>query len=447
MSGGYRAVDLVARKRDGQSLDEPAWSWFVDGYLQTVAEGDGPVSEGQMAALLMAGVLNGFTEDEALALTRVLVASGVTLDLSSLPGPTVDKHSSGGVGDGTTLLVAPLLAACGVQLVKLSGRGLGHTGGTLDKLEAIPGMRVNLEANEMLRIAADVGCVVAAQTDQLVPADGALYALRDVTGTVASTALIASSIMSKKLAAGADTIVLDIKAGDGAFMPTAAEAEVLASLCVRIGVGAGRRCVALVTAMDQPLGRRLGNGLEVAEAVALLSSPPRGRLAEVALELAVTGLTIARGGQPADRETVREEIVRRWSDGDGLARLQAMVTAQGGDPAVCERPEDVLPKAPVRRDVTVGRAGHIAALPAKTIGEVVAALGAGRARKHDPVDPAVGVDLHVELGDEVTEDSAYATIHARSEADAAAAAERLQGLLTLREDPVPRPPTILELVD
>jgi pyrimidine-nucleoside phosphorylase len=319
----YRTADLIGRKRDAGTLDEDALRWLVDGYLQTVRGDGGVVSEGQMAAFLMAGVLNGFSDEEALALTRVLVDSGDTLDLSGLPGPTVDKHSTGGVGDGTTLLVAPLLAAAGAQLVKLSGRGLGHTGGTLDKLESIPGLRVDLSSAELLRIARDVGCVVAAQTEQLVPADRALYALRDVTGTVASQALIASSVMSKKLAAGADSIVLDVKAGDGAFMPTAAAAGELARLCVRIGVGAGRRCAALVTAMEEPLGRRIGNALEVAEAVQLLSGGPAGRLAEVALELASAGLALARGAPLEQRAQLRDELVGHWTSGAGGGRPAA----------------------------------------------------------------------------------------------------------------------------
>ncbi len=442
----YRAADLIGAKRDGGSLDEDALAWLVQGYLETVERGDGPVSEGQMAAFLMAGMLNGFTEDEALALTRVLVESGDLLDLSGLSGPTIDKHSTGGVGDGTTLIVAPLLAACDAQVVKLSGRGLGHTGGTLDKLEAIPGMRVGLEPDELLRIAREVGCVVAAQTQRLVPADAALYALRDVTGTVASTALIASSVMSKKLAAGAGTIVLDVKAGDGAFMPTAAEAEILAGVCVRIGVAAGRNCVALVTAMDQPLGRRLGNGLEVAEAVQLLSTGPTGRLAEVALELAATALSVARGEGAVPSEALRAELTAQWSSGAALERLRAMVSAQGGDPAVCDRPEEVLPHAPVRRAVAVGRTGHVAALPARAVGEVVAALGAGRARKQDPVDPAVGVDVHVAIGDAVNATSPFVTIHARRDEDADRAARRLADVLTLSDEPVPAPPTVLHRV-
>jgi pyrimidine-nucleoside phosphorylase len=444
--GGYRAPALIATKRDSGELDEEALRWLVSGYLAGL-EGevaDAAVSEGQMAAFLMAGVVRGFTEAEARALTHILVESGEQLDLSGLDGPTVDKHSTGGVGDGTTLLAAPLLAAAGVQLVKLSGRGLGHTGGTLDKLESIPGLRVDLTPDELLRVAADVGCVVAAQTDRLVPADRALYALRDVTATVESTALIASSVMSKKLASGAGTIVLDVKAGSGAFMPDADAARVLAGLCVRIAVGAGRRCVALVTAMDQPLGTGIGNALEVAECVRLLAAPPEGRLAGVALELAAAGLSHARGD--SGREDAREELVRRWAAGEALDRLRRMVAAQGGDAGVCDRPGEVLPSAPVRREVTAAGAGWVASVPARAVGELAAALGAGRARKQDPVDPAVGLELHVAVGDRVDPGTPVATVHARDEDAASHAAAAFTDLLALSDAEIPRPATLLDVV-
>ncbi|MFO8075692.1 MAG: thymidine phosphorylase [Egibacteraceae bacterium] len=421
---------LIARKRDGGELTAEELALLVDGYL------DGSVSEGQMAALLMAGVLNGFTRAEALALTRILTASGQVLDLSGLPGPTIDKHSTGGVGDGTTLLVAPLLAACGAQVVKLSGRGLGHSGGTLDKLEAIPGMRVGLAEEEILDIAADVGCVVAAQTDRLVPADRALYALRDVTATVESVALIASSVMSKKLAAGASTIVLDVKAGDGAFMPDDAAATELAELCVAIGEGAGRRTSALVTGMDEPLGRGIGNALEVVEAVELLSAPPRGRLAEVALALAAEGLAGARGTAPA---AVEAELRGAWERGAALERLGAMIAAQGGDPAVCEDPRGVLPAAPVRRTVAAAERGVVRGVPARAVGELTVALGAGRARKDDDVDPAVGVWLAVEVGDEVAPGDPLGEVLARTDAQADEAVTRLAALVEVGAPATPTP--------
>ncbi|HEY8340628.1 MAG TPA: thymidine phosphorylase, partial [Egibacteraceae bacterium] len=439
-----RAVDIIARKRDGGEVDAESLAWLVDGYL------DGTVSEGQMAAFLMAGVLRGFSDAEARWLTEILVASGDVLDLSSLRGPTVDKHSTGGVGDGTTLLVAPLLASAGAQVVKLSGRGLGHTGGTLDKLEAIPGMRVELSSEEVLAIADSVGCVVAAQTGELVPADRELYALRDVTATVASRALIASSVMSKKIAAGADTIVLDVKTGDGAFMATREEAVALARLCVSIGDAAGRRCVALVTAMDQPLGRGIGNALEVAEAVELLSGPPPGdgagsRLAEVALELATLGLAEGRAAAGADHdpEQARADLRERWASGVALETLGRMIGAQGGDVAVIEQPRRVLPQAPVQRSVTALEGGVVTAVPARAVGEIAAALGAGRARKGDTVDPAVGVELRVEVGDELEPGAELAVVHARDDAAADEAAARLRDLVALGTA-AERPATVLE---
>jgi pyrimidine-nucleoside phosphorylase len=429
-----RAVDVIGAKRDGGEIGAAELSWLVTGFL------DGTVTEGQMAAFLMAGVLRGFSRAEARALTDVLVASGEQLDLSSLSGPTVDKHSTGGVSDATTLLLAPLLATAGAKLVKLSGRGLGHTGGTLDKLESIPGFRTGLDPEEMLRIAEDVGCVVAAQTQRLVPADKALYALRDVTGTVASTALIASSVMSKKLAAGAGTIVLDVKTGGGAFMTQAAAAEELAELCVAIGRKAGRRCAAIVSAMDQPLGRSVGNALEVAEAVERLATAPQGRLAEVALELATLALVEARaaGGDIAERQqagaAAETELRSAWTSGAALETLERMIVAQGGDGSVCARPRDVLPPAPVVRTVVADDAGSVAAVPALPIGELAASLGAGRSRQADEIDPAVGIELRVEVGDVVEAGTLLAVVHARDEGAAGHVCQRLAQLVALGGD-------------
>lgn len=435
MSGLWPA-ELIARKRDGGELDEAELRALITGLLA------GEVSEGQMAAFLMAGVIRGFSDAEARFLTRILWDSGETLDLSRLPGPTIDKHSTGGVGDGTTLLVAPLLAAAGAQLVKLSGRGLGHTGGTLDKLEAIPGMQVELDPAELLTIAADVGCVVAAQSDRLVPADKALYALRDVTATVESPALIASSVMAKKLAAGASTIVLDVKTGHGAFMSTADAAEHLARLCVGIGTDAGRRCTAIVSDMEQPLGRGIGNALEVAEAVDLLAGKPEGRLAEVALELAALALADARALQAAahsDLGVVRRELITRWERGEALDRLRRMVEAQGGDPRVCEAPGEVLPRAPETREVVAMTGGVVSGLPARTVGKIAARLGAGRARKDANVDPAVGVRLAVEVGDSLEPGQLIATVHARRASDAEDAVQALQHAIVLAGDAARRP--------
>ena len=437
------APELIATKRDGGEFTREELGWLVQGFL------DGDVSEGQTAAWLMAGVIRGFTEAEARALTAILVASGETLDLSSLGGPTVDKHSTGGVADGTTLVVAPLLASVGMRLVKLSGRGLGHTGGTLDKLESIPGLRTALEPSEMMRIADEVGCVVAAQTARLVPADKALYALRDITATVSSPALIASSVMSKKIAAGAQTIVLDVKTGGGAFMATRPAAEELARLCVSIGNEAGRPTVALVTAMDQPLGRGVGNALEVAEAIDLLSAAPCGRLATVALalaEAAVQRSTATAGDAPGQGEDVGERLRRVWTDGTALQTLARMIAAQGGDPTVCEAPQRVLPRAPVVSDVTALRGGVVAEVPARPVGELAGQLGAGRSRPGDDVDPAVGIVLNVEVGQEVEPGEVLATVHARTRDDAQAAAATLRDLIAWSEDAVSPGDVILERI-
>ncbi|HSK98005.1 MAG TPA: thymidine phosphorylase [Euzebyales bacterium] len=426
-----RPSELIARKREGGELTEDQLRALVMGML------DGRVMQAQMAALLMAGVINGFTVREAKALTRILWESGESLDLSSLPGPTLDKHSTGGVGDGTTLIVAPLVAAAGAQMVKLSGRGLGHTGGTLDKLESIPGLRVELEPARMLAIAERVGCVVAAQTERLVPADRELYALRDVTATVDSPALIAASVMSKKLASGASTIVLDVKAGDGAFMRDAASAEDLARLCVELGQDAGRRCAALVTDMEQPLGRGIGNAMEVAEAVELLGAPPAGRLATVALELAAVAVSEANARTPgggSEVAAVRNDLRRRWESGEALERLEQMIAAQDGDARVCSDPAGVLPAAPVTREVVATAEGTVSAVPARRIGEIVARLGAGRARKGDDIDPAVGLQLQVEVGDEITAGQCLGVVHARSEAAAEQAVDAVQAAIELGDD-------------
>lgn len=427
MSATLNPVELIERKRDGGDLQTEEYRAFISGYLAQ----DGTVQEGQMAALLMAGMLQGFSRAEALSLTNVLLESGDQLDLSALDGPTADKHSTGGVGDGTTLVVAPLLAAAGVQVVKLSGRGLGHTGGTLDKLESIPGMTVSLPQDRIMEIAQDVGCVVAAQTADLVPADKALYALRDVTGTVPSMALIASSVMSKKLASGAQTIVLDVKAGDGAFMTTAAQAEELARLCVQIGTDAGRKTRAIVSDMDTPLGGGIGNALEVAEVVEALQRPPQGRFAEVCLTLASLALAESMDVDDGD---ARQRLEGLWRDGSALGRLRAMIQAQGGDPAVCERPREVLPTAPVTTETTADTGGVIRRIPARRIGLLSMSLGAGRTHSGDDVDPAVGIDLLVAEGDQVQVGTPLARVHARTRSVADQVDAVLRDVITIDND-------------
>lgn len=426
---------LIARKRDGDELSADDLRAFLDGYLA------GDVAEEQMSAFLMAGVLRGFTTAEAVAMTQVLVDSGDVVDLSDLAGPTVDKHSTGGVGDACTLVVAPLLAACGAQVAKLSGRGLGHTGGTLDKLESIPGLRVDLGTRQLHDQVARVGLAVAAATAQLVPLDRRLYALRDVTGTVPSPALIAASVMSKKLAGGAGHVLLDVKCGDGAFMTDARAAGDLARLCVDIGRAHGRRTGALVTDMSQPLSAAVGNALEVGHAIEVLTGQREGRFRDLCLDLAGGALELT-GAAPDEARTWVEQSL---ASGDAAERFRAMVAAQHGDPAVVDTPWDVLPAAPVVVDVRPG-AGTVAGWRCRRIGEVAAGLGAGRRRKDDVVDPAVGLEVFAPIGTPLTDDDVAVRVHARTTEDAAWAAEELRACLQLSDDPVTVPALVVDRV-
>ncbi|MEX1177799.1 MAG: thymidine phosphorylase [Nitriliruptor sp.] len=414
---------LIARKRDGGELTADELTSFMGAYL------DGEVEEAQVAALLMAGVIRGFTQAEAVALTEVLVRSGDTVDLSALVGPTVDKHSTGGVGDTTTLIVAPLLAAAGAQLAKLSGRGLGHTGGTLDKLEAIPGFRVDLSADEVAAQVERIGLAVAAATADLVPLDKKLYALRDVTATVASEALIASSVMSKKLAGGAGHVLLDVKVGDGAFLADLDAATALAELCVRIGEAHGRRTGALVTDMSQPLGAGVGNAIEIAVAIEVLRGErPDDRLTHASLELAAAALELT--GVAADE--ARERVETLLADGSALERFRSFVAAQGGDATVVDDPRGVLPAAPVTA-AWVPAAGTVHGFSCRRLGELAGRLGAGRQRQDDQLDLAVGLEVHVSTGDRLDGATPAVTIHARTDADAQALLTELPGVVHVED--------------
>ena len=433
-----RAVDLIARKRDGGEIARADLRGLILGYA------NGQVPDYQMAAFLMAGYLRGFTRREAEALTEAMVASGATLDLGRVQGPTVDKHSTGGVADATTLVVGPLAAALGLKMLKLSGRGLGHTGGTLDKLEAIPGFKVERSATELLDQVDRIGLAVAAQSADLVPADKAMYALRDVTATVASTALIASSVMSKKLAGGASCILLDVKTGSGAFMKEPAAAAALGSLCVELGRAAGRRTAALVSDMSQPLGDLIGNAVEVREAVEVLRGERAGRLLDLCLTL--TGqLAVLAGAAPhleAGRERARYVLER----GHGLEKFREFVAAQGGDSTVADDPAAVLPSAPLVQQVHAAADGWLAAVDAEAVGWAAAALGAGRQRMDDPVDPGVAIELPTKIGDQVAAGQPLATIRARSEADADQAASALRAALSWSDQPPPVPPLLHQLI-
>ena len=387
-----RAIDVIARKRDGLELSESEIRWFISGTLS------GSVADYQTAAWLMAIYLRGMTRDETVVLTKAMAESGRLLDLGAIASRSVDKHSSGGVGDKTSLVVGPLAAAAGVIVPKMSGRGLGFTGGTLDKLESIPGFRVNLSTEQIVEQAQRVGLVIASQSADLAPADGKLYALRDVTATVGSLPLIVSSILSKKLAAGAPSIVLDVKGGSGAFMRTIEDAEVLARSLVDVGVESGRRVVAFVTRMDQPLGRAVGNAVEVREAIETLQGNGPPDLVELSLTLASEMVMLA--GIATTEGKAREAVERALETGAGLAKLREMIAAQGGDPKVVDDPSR-LPTASIVKTIRSPKCGSLLAIDAETIGQTMTALGAGREKKGDPVDHRIGVIFHRKVGDDV----------------------------------------------
>lgn len=424
----WQPATLIAAKRDGGELQPADVQRFIDEYLAD------HVDDAQMAAWLMAGVINGFSTAEAVALTDALVASGDQIDLSALRGPTVDKHSTGGVGDVTTLVVAPLLAAAGCQVAKLSGRGLGHTGGTLDKLEAIPGMRVDLSPAQIQTQVEEIGIAVASATSDLVPADKRLYALRDVTATVPSVALIASSVMSKKIAGGAGHILLDVKTGDGAFMEDVDAAIALAELCVEIGEQRGRRTAAIISDMSQPLGDGIGNAVEVAVAVETLQGQRADRFRDLCVVLAARALELT--GVPRDEAT--GHIEHLLESGEALATFRQFVVAQGGDGRVADDPRAVLPRAPVVADWTP-RSGIVETMRCRALGELAGSLGAGRARAGDVIDPAVGIEIFVRVGDEISSGQAAATIHAASDSDAQRALDAMDELVSVGSTQVEAP--------
>jgi pyrimidine-nucleoside phosphorylase len=424
---------LVAAKRDGEALAPDEVERFVLSYAR------GEIPDALASAFLMASLLNGLDPDETLAMTNAMIASGETLAFRGLGRATVDKHSTGGVADGVTLLFAPLAAAVGLAVVKLSGRGLGHTGGTLDKLESIPGLRTDLTADQIERQVERVGCAVAAQSSTLVPADGAMYALRDATATVPSIPLIAASVMSKKLAVETDLILLDVKTGSGGFMKTIEDATALAEVCRALARGAGRRCGIAVTDMSQPLGDTVGNALDVAEAIGIMRGEDEGRLRDLAVWFAARALEALEGTAPADA-VVRAE--RALADGEALDRFRRMVDAQGGDPRVVDDPEGVLPRAQVVRNIAADRSGRLTRVDAEEIGLASGALGAGRLRKGDAIDPAVGIVVRSKIGDTLVAGESIGEVHAQDDASAAEAARRILGALTLSDGPAEVPPLV-----
>ena len=431
------AVALITRKRDGGELTREEIAWFVGGFLR------GEVTDYQAAAWLMAICCRGMTPRETADLTDVMAASGEQVDLGPLRERAVDKHSTGGVGDKTTLVVGPMAAACGLVVAKMSGRGLGFTGGTLDKLESVRGLRVDLDRAAFLSQAERVGLVVAGQSAELAPADGALYALRDVTGTVESLPLIASSIMSKKLAAGSPAICLDVKAGRGAFMKSDEQARALAATMVEIGRRLGRRMSALITGMDQPLGSAIGNALEVAEAVRTLQG--RGPADLVELAAALTGELLRLAGQETDEAAARKRALGTIGSGTALAKLRAMVEAQFGDVGQIDDPRR-LPQAPVAAELPSPRSGYVVSVDAEALAWIALELGAGRHKKGDPIDHAVGLVVTAKVGDLVRAGEPLAVVHCRERSQLEALADRLLGAFGWSELPVARRPLVREIV-
>ena len=424
-------IEIITRKKLGQPLTKEEIAFFTRGAA------DGSIPDYQLAALLMAIRLNGMTAQETTDLTLAMRDSGDVCDLSAIPGVKVDKHSTGGVGDTTTLVLAPLVAACGVPVAKMSGRGLGHTGGTLDKMESIAGLSVSLTEKQFVDQVNEIGLAVIGQTASLAPADKTLYALRDVTATVDSLPLIASSIMSKKLASGADAIVLDVKTGSGALMETVDDAIQLAKAMAEIGKLADKPVHAIVTGMGQPLGTHVGNALEVKEAIEVLSGKAKGDLLEVALLLGSHMLVL--GGRTASTQEARALLLQALESGAGLDKLRAMITAQGGD-ASCVDDVKLLPQPALIREVKAGREGYIAAMDTEALGYAAQAMGAGRVQKTDVIDYAVGYILPVRIGDRVDASTTLCTLYARSEADAAKAEAAIRAAITIGDAPVERPP-------
>jgi pyrimidine-nucleoside phosphorylase len=433
-----RMVDLIRKKRDREALRPEEIRFFVEGYTT------GAVTDYQAAALLMAIFLNGATEQEQLALTEEMLHSGEVLDWSELAGVKVDKHSTGGVGDKTSLVLAPIAAAAGVVVPMISGRGLGHTGGTLDKLESIPGFDVDLSAERFRQVLEATGLTLAGQTAEVAPADKKLYALRDVTATVESIPLIASSILSKKLAEGIDALVLDVKVGAGAFMKSQEQAQALARTLVRIGQRAGKKVTALITDMDQPLGTHVGNALEVIESCEVLAGRVDNDLSELSFELAAHMMVL--GEVAPDRRAARARIAELVAKGTALRKFQQVVAAQGGDPeALVDYSR--LPRAERSEQVKAGRSGVIQRIHAEEVGVAGMLLGAGRAKVDDTIDYGAGVVLHHKVGAAVESGAVLATLYFNDDRALDEARSRLAAAFTIGDQPVSAAPLIREILD
>lgn len=430
-------VDIITKKRDGGELTPEEIRFFIDNYVKD------RIPDYQASALLMAIYFRGLSRAETFALTEAMEFSGDVEDLSDLPGVKVDKHSTGGVGDKTTLVVAPVAAAAGVTVAKMSGRGLGFTGGTADKLEAIPGFRTRLEPAEFHRQLEELGLAVITQTGSITPADKKIYALRDVTGTVESPGLIASSIMSKKLAAGSDGIVLDVKCGSGALLKDLAEAENMADLMIDIGRKAGRKMVAVISDMSQPLGRAVGNALEVEEAVQVLKGGGPEDLRQLCLELA--GEMIRIGGRAESFEEGKETARQVLSDGRALEKFRQMVRCQGGDDRIIEEPER-MGSSRYSRDVLAGRTGFIAETDTREIGRASQHLGAGRLRKEDEIDFTAGIRMHVRIGNFVKEGDVLATLYGADSRRLEEAEIIMEAAIRISAEPTAPPKLIQKII-
>ena len=430
-------VDIITKKRDGGELTPEEIRFFIDNYVKD------RIPDYQASALLMAIYFRRLSRAETFALTEAMEFSGDVEDLSDLPGVKVDKHSTGGVGDKTTLVVAPVAAAAGVTVAKMSGRGLGVTGGTADKLDAIPGFRTRLEPAEFHRQLEELGLAVITQTGSITPADKKIYALRDVTGTVESPGLIASSIMSKKLAAGSDGIVLDVKCGSGALLKELAEAENMANLMIDIGRKAGRKMVAVISDMSQPLGRAVGNALEVEEAVQVLKGGGPEDLRQLCLELA--GEMIRIGGRAESFEEGKETARQVLSDGRALEKFRQMVRRQGGDDRIVEEPER-MGSSRYSRDVLAGRTGFIAETDTREIGRASQHLGAGRLRKEDEIDFTAGIRMHVRIGDSVQEGDVLATLYGADSRRLEEAEIIMEAAIRISAEPATPPKLIQKII-
>ena len=433
-----RAVDIISKKRDGLALTKAEIEFFINGYTT------GDIPDYQASAWAMAVLLKGMTAEETTNLTLAMAATGDTLDLSSVVDIAVDKHSSGGVGDKTSIAVVPMVRACGLPVGKMSGRGLGFSGGTLDKLESIPGFRTDLTKDEFLAQLKSLGMVLTGQSVDLAPADGKLYALRDVTGTVQSIPLIASSIMSKKIAAGAQAIVLDVKTGIGAFMETLEDARRLATLMVSIGELSGRNVAALLSDMNQPLGVEVGNALEMKEAILTLRGEGPQDFVDHCLEVASEMLLLGKRAETKSQaKAMAEEAI---ASGSGLDYLRKLIEAQGGDVSYVDHPEK-LPVAPIIANVEAPRGGNVAEVNARTVGETAVLLGAGRKKKGDPIDQAVGISVLVKVGQAVEAGQPMFVIHARNAEDVEPTRQALLSAVSIVDEPVKPLPLFYGLID